>query len=276
MDRVGELLLLPNTEYATTEQIANYYGVDMSVIRMQISSNREEIMSDGVKNLSGKDTKKFLVSKNILLTNYRGYFETNGQRFSNRNNLLFPKRAILRIGMLLRDSEVAKEVRTRLLDVVQDTEESSPEIVQNVVNEISEEKQLMLDRVEAEMSGNYDEVCVVNAKLFALKNKRIKELEKENEEISTHALTIIESKDVINRIVRTIAVKEYNGMFNKAFGELYAKMNYILGINIKSRGKKNGSYLNSLTEEETYKVEEIVRNWAVKLGLDLDNLLKIA
>ena len=31
-------------------------------------------------------TKKFLVSKNILLTNYRGYFETNGQRFSNRNN----------------------------------------------------------------------------------------------------------------------------------------------------------------------------------------------
>ena len=276
MDRVGELLLLPNTEYATTEQIANYYGVDMSVIRMQISSNREEIMSDGVKNLSGKDTKKFLVSKNILFTNYRGYFETNGQRFANRNNLLFPKRAILRIGMLLRDSEVAKEVRTRLLDVVQDTEESSPEIVQNVVNEISEEKQLMLDRVEAEMSGNYDEVCVVNAKLFALKNKRIKELEKENEEISTHALTIIESKDVINRIVRTIAVKEYNGMFNKAFGELYAKMNYILGINIKNRGKKNGSYLNSLTEEETYKVEEIVRNWAVKLGLDLDNLLKIA
>ena len=68
LDRVGELLLLPNTEYATTEQIANYYGVDMSVIRMQISSNREEIMSDGIKNLSGKDTKKFLVSKNILFT----------------------------------------------------------------------------------------------------------------------------------------------------------------------------------------------------------------
>jgi hypothetical protein len=38
--------------------------------RLKISSNREEIMSDGVKNLSGKDTKKFLVSKNILFTIY--------------------------------------------------------------------------------------------------------------------------------------------------------------------------------------------------------------
>lgn len=276
LDKVGELLLLPNTEYATTEQIAGYYKIDTSVIKMQISSNREEIMSDGVKNLSGTDTKEFLVSKNILPTNRRGYFEASGQRFANRNNLLFPKRAILRIGMLLRDSKVAKEIRTRLLDIVQDTGKVAPEIIHNVVSEITEERQLMLDRVEAEMNGDYNTVSIVNAKLFALKNKRITELENTNKKITTNALTIIESRDVINRIVRSIAMKEYNSLFGKAFGELYSKVNYKLGINIKARGKKNGSFLNSLTEKETFKVEKIVRNWAVAVGLDLDKLLKIA
>lgn len=36
---------------------------------MQVSLNKDEIMADGVKNLSGKDIKKTLVSKNILPTN---------------------------------------------------------------------------------------------------------------------------------------------------------------------------------------------------------------
>ena len=277
LDRVGGLLILPNTEHATTEQVAQYYNVDVSVIKMQLSSNREEIMADGVKNLSGIETKEFLVSKNILPTNFRGYFEAEGQRFANRNNILFPKRAILRIGMLLRDSEVAKEIRTRLLDIVQDTEKISPEIVHNVVNEISEERQLILDKAEAEYQGDYDTVSIVNAKLFALKNKRIKELEDTNKSITTNALTIIESRDVINRVVRNIAMKEYNGIFGKAFGELYSKINYKLGINIKARDKKkNDSYLSTLTEEETFKVELIVRSWAIAVGLDLDKLLKIA
>ncbi|PDY07989.1 hypothetical protein COM83_33620, partial [Bacillus cereus] len=34
---------------------------------------------------------------------------------------LFPKRAILRVGMLLRDSEVAKEVRNQLLNIEEHT-----------------------------------------------------------------------------------------------------------------------------------------------------------
>ena len=87
----------------------------------------------------------------------------------------------------------------------------------------------------------------------------------------------MESRDIINRIVRSIAIKEYNGMFVKAWSELYSKLNYKLGINIKARNKKRGeSHLSTLTEEETFAVEKIVRNWAVAAGLDLDKLLKIA
>ena len=43
-------------------------------------------------------------------------------KIPSRGLTLIPKRALLRIGMLLRDSEVAKEVRSRLLDIIHDVE----------------------------------------------------------------------------------------------------------------------------------------------------------
>lgn len=263
LDKVGELLLLPNTEHATTEQVADYYNVGLEAVGSLIKDNRNEVEGDGYKVLTGNELKSL---KDLCQIKSRA-----------RQIAIFPKRAILRVGMLLRDSEVAKEVRTRLLDIIHDTQEQSPEIVQGVVNEIDEERHLMLDRVEAEMNGDYGSVCEINAQLFALKNKRITELEVINEKITTNALTISESRAVINRIVRNIAIKEYSGMFGKAWGELYTQVNYKLGINIKNRNKKkNESYINTLTEEETFEVEKIVRNWAVAVGLDLDSLLKIA
>lgn len=281
LDKVGELLLLPNTEYATTEQVAQYYKVGIEAIQTIMKRNYDELSTDGVNEFKKQNVIGFLNVQNGQLKSCQGksIVNINNQKIiiPNRGMKLFPKRAILRIGMLLRDSEIAKEVRTRLLDIVQDTSKVSPEIIHNVVNEISEEKQLILDKAEAEYQGNYDEVSVINAKLFALKNKRIKELEEENKNITTHSLTIIKSRAVINRIVRTIAMKEYKSMFGQAWGELYSKMNYILGINIKARNKKkNDSYLNTLTDSETFEVEKIVRNWAVEIGLDLEELLKIA
>lgn len=277
LDKVGELLLLGNTEYATTKQVADFYGIDTDTVNFHYNNFKDELNGDGVKSLGGIETKEFLATEVISVTNYRGYFEADGQRFAYSKNTLFPKRAILRIGMLLRDSEVAKEVRTRLLDMIHDTEQSAPKIVQNIVAEITEERQLMLDRVEAEMNGDHDLVSVINAKLFGIKNKRISELEGEVSFIKHHALTIIGSRDVINRLVRMIAIKKYSGRFGKVYGELYTKVNYKLGINIKARNKKkNESYINTLTEEETFEVEKIVRSWAVEVGLDMEELLKIA
>ena len=276
LDKIGDLLLLPNTEYATTEQVANYYEVDTDTINYHYNSFRDELTSDGVKVLNGIETKGFLVTEGASVTNCKGYFKVAGEKFSYNKNTLFPKRAILRIGMLLRDSEVAKEIRTRLLDIIHDTEKANPEIIKNVVTEIDEEKNLMFQRIEAEMNGNFDEVCVVNAKLFALKNKRIQELETDVKNITTNALTITESKSVINRIVRTIAIKKYNGMFGNAWKDFYSKLNYQLGINIKARGKTKGSYLNSLNESEILETEKIVRSWALNVGLDIEQLLKIS
>ena len=263
LDKVGTLLSLPNTELYTTEMVANYYEVGIEAIKSLIHDNQDEIQKNGYKVLNGDELSSL---KKLCQIKSRA-----------RSLATFTKRTVLNVGMLLRDSEIAKEVRSRLLDVAHDSEKGNGNMT-IIDEEISEEKQLMLDRMEAEFNGDFDKVCEVNAKLFALKNKRIKELEDEVESITTHSLTIEESSDVINRLIRMIAVKEYNSQFGKVWGDFYSKLNYKLGINIKSRTKKkkSDSYLSTLSEEELFKAEEIVRTWANDLKIDIQKVLKIA
>lgn len=280
LEKVKDLLLLGNSEYATVKQVADYYEVSLETIQSLVKNNREELTSNGLYNLTGKETKELLAMSSYNIANFKGYFTVDGQKMNNRNNLLFQKRTILNVGMLLTESKVAEEVRRRLLDIEHESnnavQENGKTVKENIVSEIDEEKDLMISRVEAEMSGDYDKVCVINAKLFALKNKRIEELEKEVETITTNSLTIIESKKVINRLTRVIATKEYKGRFANAYTELYSMVNYKLGINIKARDKKsNQSYLDTLNEEEMFKVENIVRTWANELGINVQEQLKL-
>lgn len=227
LDKVKGLILLKGTEYATVEQVARYYKVPERTLSDCVNENKEELLNDGCRVYRLSEVKKILNTDNLYLE--------NNKKIPNRGIRLLPKRAILRVAMLLRDSEVAKEIRTRLLDIVQDVSEGKSDIIENVVNEIDEEKLLMLDRVEAEMKGDYDTVCIINAKLFALKNKRITELETNIESITTHALDIIESRKVINSLVRKIGFGKFNGKMGVVWNDLYSKINYKLGINIKAR-----------------------------------------
>lgn len=264
LDRVKELILLPNTEYATTEQVARYFEVGLEAIQSLIKDNRSELTTNGF----GIRKRKEIL--NVL----KEQLEIN---IPNRGMNLFPKRAILNVAMLLRDSEVAKEIRTRLLDIVQNVSEGKDDIVENIVDEISEEKQLMLDRVEAEINGDWDKVSVVNAKLFALKNKRIKDLEDQIDILKTNSLTIAESRVVINKLVRLVAMKEYNGVFGKAFGDLYKQVNYKLGINLKARNKTSRqTILDVMSEDEIKSTEVIVKCWADEVGIDVERELNLA
>ena len=267
LEKVKDLLLLGDSEFATTQQVADYYEVDITVIQKLVSRNKQELESNGLK-LNSKNDIKNLIGHDVKLE----------IAIPNRGMKLFSKRAILNVGMLLRDSNVAKEVRARLLDIEYESskavQENGKTVKDNIINEIDEEKSLMLERITAEMDGDFEKVCVINAKLFALKNKRIKDLEDNIENITTHSLTLTDSRDVINKLVRAIAMKEYGGMFGKAYGDLYKTVNYKLGINIKARDKKKSeSYLHTLNEEECFKVEEMVRTWALDKGIDLNKEL---
>lgn len=282
LDKVKDLLLLPNTEYATTEQVANYYEVEVEAIRKLATRNKDELESDGYKTFRKNNVIKLLNGHDVQLEGSIGKSIVtleDGSKIDipNRGLRLFPKRSILRVGMLLRDSKIAKEIRTRLLDIVHDAEQGKADIIQSVSDEITQEQGIYLRMGKAVQEGDIEEVLICNTELHKLKNKRIEELESTNKQITSNSLTIIESKAVINRIVRSIAMKRYKGMFGVAWGELYKKLNYKLGINIKKRTRQKGeSYLDTLTEEEVFKTEKIVRNWAVDNRMDLDKLLKIA
>ena len=153
LDKVGSLLLLDELQMATTEQVAKYFStptkeVTVDVIKMCVANNREEVESDGYL----LETKENLLSKNILLKTKRGGFnilDDNGEVIasgSNKGIALFPKRAILRIAMFLRDSEIAKEIRTQLLNVVETVAEVNDELL---VKEADKEKDLILNIVFA-------------------------------------------------------------------------------------------------------------------------------
>lgn len=99
---------------ASTEQVAEFYEVSVDVVRDNIRRHRDEFESDGVKVLKGKALKD--VREILSLSS-----ETPQATAWNL-------RGTLRLGMLLRDSEVAKAVRTGLLDTTEESGKKSERI----------------------------------------------------------------------------------------------------------------------------------------------------
>lgn len=264
LDQVKELLLLGDTDFATKEMVSRYYEIKLKTLESCIEDNQKEIENNGMR----------LYKRREILNLLKGGIENNEIKIPNRGLILFSKRAILNVGMLLRDSDVAKEIRSRLLDIAHDSEVESGSI-KTIITEIDEERSLMLERVEAEMQGDYDTVSVINAKLFALKNKRIEELENINKSITIHSTTIENSRSVINRLIRSISIRTKKP-FATIWNEFYSKINYKLNINIKGRDKdKRTSWLDTLNESEIYQAEIIARNWATRVGLDVNSILSL-
>ena len=122
IDKVKQLFLIPETTLVTTRMIADYYEVDVDAIKKCYQRNIEEIKQDGTQVI--RSCKQFWQGHVVppkIQTRQGGamlYYD-NGLEIDIPvvNIRVFTKRACLRIGMLLRDSTVAKEVRTQLLNV---------------------------------------------------------------------------------------------------------------------------------------------------------------
>lgn len=93
------------TGIATTEQMAEFFEVTPEVVRDNLRRHSAEFKSDGVDTLRNKALKEV---REILSLS------------PNCPNLtVWTPRAALRLGMVLRDSEVAEQVRTALLNMVE-------------------------------------------------------------------------------------------------------------------------------------------------------------
>ncbi|MEU9400299.1 restriction endonuclease [Streptomyces sp. NPDC048242] len=109
LDRVKTLALLPDGLHVTTAMVAAYFGVSVEAIRQIKARHREELCQNGMVTLQGRDLREF---KRDILSRYSGSYP------QPRSGLtVYSRRAVLDIAMLLRDSEVARRVRTYLLDM---------------------------------------------------------------------------------------------------------------------------------------------------------------
>lgn len=107
--QLGITGMLFNGEYLFTKQmVADFYGVDTSTIDRYLSSYGEELKHNG-----------YFLCKGKLLKEFKLQFAHLINEASKTTQLgLFSFRAFLNIGMLLTESEKAKQVRSIMLDLV--------------------------------------------------------------------------------------------------------------------------------------------------------------
>jgi len=103
LEKVKALVLLPDNLHTTVKDVANYYEVNIDAIESHIRHNKDELTDDGMKVLKGKELSALKAESQI---------ESRAGSLT-----ILPRRSILRLGMLLRDSIIAKQVRTYLLNV---------------------------------------------------------------------------------------------------------------------------------------------------------------
>lgn len=119
MQMVKEILLLEGTEFATTEMVATYFDVGIETVNSVIKDHREELESNGLRVYKGSEIADSDVMPFKDFTKNRANYKfilNDGTELSvgGKGITLFSKRAILNVGMLLRDSDVAKEIQKEL------------------------------------------------------------------------------------------------------------------------------------------------------------------
>lgn len=257
LDKVKALMLIPKLEMVTIHQVANFYEVDVSVINKCLLRNSDEIYADGVALKKPRDFGKMRkgtkclfpeVGKTANSTTYQ-IADNITVVIPNRGIRCFSKRAVLRIGMLLRDSKVAKEVRTQLLNMVDHVQSENPQVL---TEEIDNEQELLMEVARTFSSGDMMKFAEATMKLNAYKDRHIKAIEEKNAELAEQNETLTKDNDILsgnilewsnrasaNKIVRLMA-KELKWEFGTAWSEIYNELLYRHNINLKARKTRDG------------------------------------
>ena len=151
LTRIGYLEAIPGTVYATKEHVAKFYGVSLGTLDSAIARHKDELLDDGYNILSKKEFENL---HDASLDN----------SLSNRGIAVFTRRSVLRIGMVLRDSEVAKKVRSYLLDI---EEHIAPNVRQGELAQIADQivaQALLVKAVVNEINMARDGINDLNRK----------------------------------------------------------------------------------------------------------------
>ena len=257
LDNVKKLFLIPQLDMMTIHQVADFYEVELKTISQCVLRNSDEIYSDGVVMKKPRDFGKIWkdtrcrfpeVSKTANSTTYQ-IADNVTIVIPNRGVRCFSKRAVLRIGMLLRDSKIAQEVRTQLLNVFEHTESENPKAI---TAEIENEKELLDNITLAYTTGDPVEILKATSAHAAYLKRRNKTLEESNSILSGKILEWKNSASA-NKVVRIMAQMLGWG-YGRTWNEIYNELLYKHGICLRTRWtkgkKKSASFLSYLKDDE--------------------------
>lgn len=271
LERIKQLFLIPNTSFATIKQVAEYYEVEEERIKKIIQRHRDEVLADGMLELNGTKTREFLYDASLSPHNLKGKFEVDGLFFNNKLNTILPKRAILRIGMLLRGSTLAKEIRTQLLNIESKTTNEVKVI------DITKEQQLNINLANAMMSNNLPEMLKAYSELKAFTDRHIKEIEDKVEELTLDNKCL--SGEILQWADRSrinFGIRKLNTIaqigFGKLWNELYQELKYKSHIDLKARGKQ--PYISHMKETEWHIILETFSALCAKYNTSPSKMLK--
>lgn len=162
LNKVKEIITLSNSKVLTTQLVAEYYEVASNTIKQLHNRNKEELESNGAITLRGDVLKEF-----------KGRLHDVTLLGSASAITVFSIRAVLNVGMLLRDSPIAVEVRNQILNGFEKLTDSQK------ISDIELEKDLMWKAMTA---PDGVERLEATAKWNDFKNRHIKELENTIEE----------------------------------------------------------------------------------------------
>lgn len=269
LDKVKKLLLIPEMNCMTIRQVADYYEVDIDTLKKCCKRNKDEIILDGVVTKTPRVFKDLLKGQDVPLvqnqTNLVIQIDDNTRlEIPNRGIKCFSKRAVLRIGMLLRDSKIAQEVRTQLLNIVEHTAEEKPELL---TQDIDDEEKLQAAIGKAFATGDIMEFATAAQAYTAFQWRHIDRIETSNKLLTAEVLHISDRK-MFNRVMRKFA-STLHISFGVAFSMLYKQLSYRYGIDLKKRGDRKTPYIQYIKDDEWDKVQKVIVAILEKYGINV-------
>lgn len=169
LDRVKVVPTLPDDLHLTTEMVATFYDVDKETITTTVQRNKDELSRNGLRVLKGAELKQLKEE----LAGQGGYARNEHSLNPAISQLtLFNRRTLLNVGMLLRDSVVAKQVRTYLLEVeatasTGQREDATLAAIERLTEKVDELSESLGDYNQIETEANGLSISVV-ADMFGI------------------------------------------------------------------------------------------------------------
>ncbi|WP_016906076.1 hypothetical protein [Streptomyces xiaopingdaonensis] len=144
LDRVKALALSPDGVRASTRDVAAFFEVEVKVVEKLVERHRKELQESGMAVVVGGDLRKYQTDNVSVCSEGEVGYPQGGYPQRRKSLMVFTRRAVLNVGMLLRDSEVARRVRRYLLEAESARRDGAAEAESGWVT-----CEARLDRVEA-------------------------------------------------------------------------------------------------------------------------------